>query len=248
MTSSDPIVLIGGFGSHWTDYKPVARMLSHVSGRRVFITGINRLSWVVGGLVDYSLMLDRTHRAVMHALDKTGAEKVMLVGHSAGGVIGRAYLGDQAMKAHHPAHNGYQRVSRLITLGSPMRAVDGAKRPGMRQATWVDRTYPGACFSNVQYLAVCGRLIEGKRGGSIRQRQAHDSYSWVSTQGDQWGDGVIPLSISSLDGAPAITLEGVGHSPNWGRWYFSTLDVIRSWWHYFDLGDAPTLSRDEVFA
>ncbi len=248
MSKTEPIVLVGGFGSHWTDYKPVAKLLSQISGRRVFITGINRLSWLVGGFVDYNLMIDRVHNAVQHALQETQAEKVMLVGHSAGGVVGRAYLGEKAFKAHHNAYNGHERVTRLITLGSPLRAAPGAKRPGMYQASWVDEVYPGAFYAQVQYLTVCGKLIEGRIDGSLRQRQAHTSYKWVSELGEQWGDGTIPLSQSTLDGVPSLTLDGIGHSPNWGRWYFSTPDIIRSWWHYFDIGDAPSDRRAEMFA
>ncbi len=235
----DPIVLIGGFGSHWADYKPVASMLSHVSGRRVFIVGIHRLSWMVGAFVDYTVMIDRVHNAVTHALAESGAQKAVLVGHSAGGVIGRTYLGDRGIKPHHAGYNGHARVSRLITLGSPLRAAPGATRAGMRQASWVDQTWPGAYYPGVQYLTVCGNLVEGKADGTRRERQAYQAYAWVSSAGAQWGDGTIPGSISTLDGVPSITLEGVGHSPDWGRWYFSSLEVIRSWWHYFDLGDAP---------
>ncbi len=239
MPAMEPIVLIGGFGSHWADYQPVAKMLSHVSGRRVFIAGVNRLSWLVGGFVDYSVMLDRAHRAIMHALEKTGERRVVIVGHSAGGVVGRAYLGDKAFRAHHTVYNGHERVMRLITLGSPLRAAPNAKRPGIQQAAWVDETYPGAHFSHVQYLTVCGKLIEGKANGSARQREAYANYRFVSAEGAQWGDGTIPLSQSTLDGVPSLTLDGVGHSPNWGRWYFSSLAVIRSWWNYFDISDAP---------
>jgi pimeloyl-ACP methyl ester carboxylesterase len=240
----EPIVLIGGFGSHWTDYRPVAKMLSHVSGRRVFITGVTRLSWVVGGLVSYSVMLDRAHHAVQHALEKTGADRVIVVGHSAGGVVGRAYLGDQALKPHYTVYNGHERVSRLITLGSPLKAAENATRPGMREANWVDQTYPGPYFPNTQYLSVSGRVIEGRRDGTVRERQAYDSYKWISGDGAQWGDGVVPLSLSQLAGAPALTLDGVGHSPGWERWFFSSLDVIRSWWHYFDKGDGMELRRE----
>jgi pimeloyl-ACP methyl ester carboxylesterase len=247
---NEPIVLIGGFGSHWADYKPVAKMLSHVSGRRVFITGINRLSWVVGGLVDYSVMIERVHKAVTHALDETHASRVMLIGHSAGGVIGRAYLGDKTIKQHHVPRNGNERVSRLVTLGSPLRAgrIEGAKRPGMKQAAWVDENYPGAYYKHVEYLSVSGRFIEGKRsGGNLREREAFDNYKWICNDGSQWGDGVVPLSLSSLDGAPHLILDGVGHSPNWGRWFFSTPETIRSWWHYFELGDAPAMEKGEVW-
>jgi pimeloyl-ACP methyl ester carboxylesterase len=226
----DPILLIGGFGSHWSDYRHGARMLSHVSGRRVFITGINRVSWLVGGFVDYSLMLTRVHHAVQHALAATGAEKLIIVGHSAGGVIGRAYLGDRALRPHQPAYRGHERVTRLITLGSPLRAPEDAKRPGMAQAAWVDRTYPGAYYPQVQYLTVCGHRIAGNPRGTPRERAAFTSYEWVSTVGDQWGDGVVPLSIATLDGAPSLVLDGIGHGPSWPRWYFSTPAIVRSWW------------------
>ncbi|MCX6017114.1 MAG: alpha/beta hydrolase [Chloroflexi bacterium] len=238
--SLDPILLIGGFGSHWSDYKPGARMLSHVSGRRVFIVSINRLSWLVGGFVDYSLMLTRVHNAVQHALQQTGTERIMLVGHSAGGVIGRAYLGGKRMRPHQPTYSGHEHVTRLVTLGSPLRAVDGSSRPGVSHAAWVDRNYPGAFYPKVQYLTVSGRLIEGKSNGSPRQRAAYTSYAWISTTGEQWGDGVVPLSLSTLDSTPSLVLHGIGHSPNWGRWFFSTPAIVRSWWNYFDLGDAPT--------
>jgi pimeloyl-ACP methyl ester carboxylesterase len=248
MTPLEPIVMIGGFGSHWTDYKPVAKILSHVSGRRVFITGINRLTWLVGSIVDYNLMLDRAHNAVTHALEQTGAQKVILVGHSAGGVVGRAYLGDKVLKTHHRAYSGHERVTRLVTLGSPLRAARDATRPGVQQAAWVDEAYPGRYYDHIQYLTVCGKLIEGRASGSLRQRQAFNSYRWVSTQGEQWGDGTIPLSQSTIDGVPSLTLDGIGHSPNWGRWYFSTPEVIRSWWHYFELGDAPLNVRNEMLA
>jgi pimeloyl-ACP methyl ester carboxylesterase len=236
----DPILLIGGFGSHWSDYHPGARMLSHVSGRRVFITDIHRLSWLVGGFVDYSLMLTRVHKAVQHALKATGAEKLLLVGHSAGGVIGRAYLGNVPIRPHLPTYDGHHRVTRLITLASPLRAVDGAKRPGITHTSWVDRTYPGAFYPDVQYLTVSGKLIAGKEKGSARERAAFLSYEWISTVGEQWGDGVVPLSLSTLDGAPSLVLDGVGHGPTWGRWFFSSPATVRSWWNFFELGDAPT--------
>ena len=244
----EPIVIIGGFGSHWMDYQVPARRLANVSGRRVFIAGINRASWLVGGITNYSPLIDRAHNAINHALKETGAEKVILIGHSAGGVIGRAYLGDQTIKPHQRSYGGWERVARLYMVGSPLREVGDVFQQGMWATAWVARTYPGAYFADkgVKYLSVRGKYVEGKHDGSFRERQAFLNYQFISGNGAQWGDGVVPLALSELDGAPTLTLDGVGHSPGWGRWFFADEDVIRSWWSYFDLGDAPTLMREQM--
>lgn len=242
MNTNSPIILIGGFGSHWSDYNAFARALANVSGRRVFIAGINRFSWMVGGiLADYTLLVNRTHHAVAHAIQQTGAEKVILVGHSAGGVVGRGYLSDKTVKQHHVAHHGYERVSRLITLGSPLRAVKSALHPGLGQAAWLDQHFPGAYYApQVQYLTVSGNFITGRADGSPQELIAFNNYKFIGGDGRQPGDGVVPHNVSSLDGVPSLMLEGVGHSTQWGRWFGSDENTIRLWWNYFELGDAPT--------
>jgi pimeloyl-ACP methyl ester carboxylesterase len=246
---TEPIVLIGGFGSHWTDYRPGARLLANLSGRRVFIAGITRVTWMMAGLVDYSVLVDRAHAAIMHALNETGERKVILVGHSAGGIVGRAYLGGEKVKPHHSPHLGYERVSRLVMVGSPLKSSRDALRPGMKAAAWVDETYPGAYFApDVQYLNVRSRYIEGKLNGTLREREAYFNYRFISNRGEQWGDGVVPLSLSELDGATTLEVEGIGHSPGWPNWFFSSISSLRSWWHTYELGDAPVIDHSRMLA
>ena len=236
----EPIVLIGGFGSHWKNYRLFARYLANVSGRRVFITSITRSTWMLGGLTNYWLLVNRAHRAVQYALQHSGAEKVMLVGHSAGGIIGRGYLAERLSADHQPAYAGHAHVSRFIALGSPLRGVERPRHRGLHQAAWLDREFPGAHYAPaVQYLTVCGRRIEGKRIGLPEQRLAYSNYEYISGEGAQWGDGVVPDSVCRLEGAPHLQIDGIGHSPGWPRWYGSDEEAVRLWWHYFDEGDAP---------
>jgi pimeloyl-ACP methyl ester carboxylesterase len=246
----EPIVLIGGLGSHWADYKAGATLLAKVTGRRVFIAGITRFSWMVSSLIDQTVLLDRAHSAITHALKQTDAKKVIIVGHSAGGVVGRGYLADKLAKPRHQPYHGYERVSRLIMVGSPLRAAD--KPPlhqGMKAVAWVDQNYPGAYFApQVQYATVSGRYIQGKRDGAWREREAYFNYRHISNDGEQWGDGVVPLSLSELDGAVSLVLDDVAHSPNWGHWFFSEESIIRMWAEYFELGDAPVTYTRQIAA
>ena len=244
MTDKEPIVLIGGFGSHWSDYRTAARLMANITGRRVFIAGITRFSWLLASVSDYSLLIDRTHAAVCHALRQTGAQKVILIGHSAGGVVGRAYLGDRAIKPYHRTYHGYERVSQLLMIGSPLRAPKQASQRGMRAAAWVDEAYPGAYYApQVRYVNIRGRYVEGKPKGSLRERQAYYNYRFISQNGAQWGDGVVPLSLSELEGASTLELEGVGHSPGWGRWFFNDSELIRTWWQATQISGAHIVIR-----
>lgn len=237
----EPVVLIGGYGSHWGEYQRFARALANVSGRRVFVASITRFSWLVAGFTDYVLLVDRAAKAVEHALRQTGAERAILVGHSAGGVIARGYLADRLIQPHHTPHHGYRYVSRLITLGSPLGAVENPKHLGLSHAAWLDREFPGAYYApGVQYLTVYGKLIEGKLDGTWAEQRAFRNYEYVSGIGAQWGDGVVPNSLSRIDGVPSLEIDGVGHSPWWGpRWYGCDEATVRLWWDYFEQGDAP---------
>lgn len=242
----EPIVIVGGFASSWRDYRAGAEALSRVSGRRVFITNIHRWTWSIAGLTSYSLALELTHRAVHHAMRETGSDKVMLVGHSAGGVISRAYLADHldgldtrhTFKRFLKSYGGHMHVTRLITLGSPLRGIPEQVKlhRGLQHILWVDENYPGAYYPNVQYLSVTGRAFFGKKDGTMGEKIAHRYYSFLSGNGEQWGDGVVPCALSQIDGVGALQIEGMGHSPrSW--WYLYDEAAIRLWWHYFEVGD-----------
>ena len=237
---NEPVVFIGGFGSNWKDYRVVTRHLARVSGRRVFIADIARPTWYWASMTSYWLLVHRANRALQHALQETGASRAILVGHSAGGLVGRALIADRLEKGHQPAFGAHKRVSRFITLGSPLRANADHQHPGLRRAAWLDREYPGAYYApEVQYLCVAGKYIEGKAEGTPQERVAYSKYEFISGNGAQWGDGVVPLSMCWLDGVPYLEIDGMGHSPGWGRWYLHDEVCVRQWWGYFEEGDAP---------
>jgi triacylglycerol lipase len=66
---------------------------------------------------------DQLHRAVEALVARDGVDRLILVGHSMGGLVARSYLGTY----------GTGRVKRLVTLGTPHRG------------TLLARLGPGAC-------------------------------------------------------------------------------------------------------
>ena len=258
MTSNEPIVIVGGFGSHWRDYKLGAVVLQRISGRRVFIANIKRYTWPIANFTSYTLLLELTHKAVVEAMRETGATHVTLIGHSAGGAIARAYLADdldgiETRRSHAgrvKAFHGHERVSRFIALGSPLQVINNfeRERKPLRYIDWVHQRFPGAFFPGVQYLSVYGRAAEGKSSGLRHEKVAYQYYQYLSGFGNQWGDGVVPNALSRVDGIPSLELEGMSHSPLATSWYLSDEAAIRRWWHYFDVGDSPPPAADIAMA
>jgi triacylglycerol lipase len=69
------------------------------------------------------VLAEQLHRAVEALVARTGIDRLILVGHSMGGLVGRSYL----------ATYGAGRVTRLVTLGTP------------HQGTLLARFGPGRC-------------------------------------------------------------------------------------------------------
>jgi PGAP1-like protein len=129
-------------------------------------------------------------QAVMESFhDDDQAHEVVLIGHSAGGWLGRAALGTPAVS---------QRVRALVTLGTPnqphptMDMTRGALR-------WTHDTYPGAyphaSERKIRYLTVCGTAVTGQPESERRsERFAYNSYEAVCGVGETLGDGLFSLA------------------------------------------------------
>ncbi|NJD11399.1 MAG: alpha/beta hydrolase [Gemmatimonadetes bacterium] len=219
-----PVVVLGGFLSTPAVYRGMQRALAELAGAPVRVADGGTADWRAAvSERGWARILRELERTVDRAVALAGGGRVTLVGHSAGGVVGRLYLSPESFRGR--AYRGLEKVERLITLGSPHLTVRGA--PVRRR---VDRTYPGAFFApTVAYVAVGGRCIRGDARGSARERTAHFLYRHLCGDGAQWGDGLVPLASAPLEGARNLELDGVAHAPLGGaRWYGSP-DVVRQW-------------------
>lgn len=232
MDTTAPILIIGGFASHWQTYRPLQAILQTVAQRQVFIAPLTLLDWL-GVLVsdDYGGLLQQLDQSVQATLRATNAERLVIVAHSAGGVLARIYMGDQVYGRQRLVFNGFQRVETLLTLGTPHTTARSGRIAGLNQVAFVQRTYPGAYWRFIRYVSVMGRAVQGKRNGTASERNAWQSYQLVATDGGLAGDGIIPLAYGLLEGAQHIILDGIRHDPRPGApWYGQDAEVVRRWW------------------
>ncbi len=225
-----PTVILPGYLAGAIDYREMQQTLIEVGVPAVTVPLLKR-DWLptLGGRSVLPILeaLDRTVQQVRQTY-KT--EKINIVGHSAGGWISRIYLGEKAYDVHGVSRDrpyvwqAHPFVSTLMTLGTPQTSEE---RWTLKNLNFVNFTYPGAFYPEVNYVCVAGKSIFGaRRPGSWL---AYGSYQLTSGRGDTWGDGITPIESAHLEGAENLTYENVSHSPrSKGRWYGSA-EIVKQW-------------------
>ncbi len=232
MPNSLPVLIVGGFGANWQQYQPLRRTLQTISGRIVDLVPIALFDWFgVAISDDYSGILEVLDRAVSNVLRDTGVERLVLVGHSAGGVLARIYMGDRPYGRKQLIFNGFQKVATLVTLGTPHTTANAGRQGGLNQIAFVQQHYPGAYWRFIRYVTVISKGIYGLKSGTPQERGAWQSYEMLTRNGSQWGDGIIPIESALLDGARHVILEGLRHNPHSDQpWYGQDEATVHSWW------------------
>lgn len=170
-----PVLLVHGFFSNagfWWDMK---RWLRRHGVSNLYTMNLEPL------FGDLDPMADQLERRIREVLVRSGTEQLVLVAHSMGGLVCRAYL----------ARHGGDRVRRMVTLGSP------------HNGTLLARLLPGANLVQMRpgnrWLT---RLNDGQRGGlpapTVSIFSFHDNI-------------VVPQDSAQLMAASNIPVAGVGH-------------------------------------
>lgn len=230
--ASLPVVIVGGYLTEPGRYERLGIGLGRVSGCPVFVAPIGFADWLAASVRDdFSAMLRKLAGTVSAVRRQTGAEQVTLLGHSAGGILCRLFLGDQPYGPDALAFAGHRHVARLVTLGTPHRSIRSGRQAGLNKVQLVTRHYPGAFWPSLDYVTIAGNGIVGRRDGTIAERAAFASYTLFDGLGEQRGDGIVPLSCGLLDGARQLVLPDVHHGPRALRpWYGENETIIARWW------------------
>lgn len=132
--------------------------------------------------------------------------RIALIGHSAGGYIGRIYCSSRSYGGK--AYDGSQFVHSLVTLGTPHAQGMGVPFVHVKWAN-AEPIPPG-----LRVLAVGGSATPGTGSGALTE----GSYSFCTANGTGGaaldGDGITPtFSAIDLPGAESMVLPGVTHYP-----------------------------------
>jgi pimeloyl-ACP methyl ester carboxylesterase len=216
-----PIVIVGGATWWPSSYRNFANTLQDVSGSEVHIVPITPLDWALGYVRGFGQLVFEVASAVDRVLLENEAKKVVLVGHSAGGLACRVYIGGDPPYGGR-RYSGHRRVERLITLGTP-HTVRGTKR--LAPIARINDLFPGALHAGLRYLSVAGNAVDGASSRKIRKR-----YERFVEDGKVSGDGVVPVEAALLPGSKNVIVDGLHHNRRMGLWYGSDGETVGRWW------------------
>lgn len=122
--------------------------------------------------------------AVDEIIAATGATQVVIVGHSMGGLVARAYL----------ARCGDAKVAHVVTLGTP------------HQGTWMTRFGFTPNVRNMAQGSAWLRALQERE--AVRVPDSYGRFTCVFTYHDNL---VTPQTNATLPGAAHIAVSGIGH-------------------------------------
>jgi pimeloyl-ACP methyl ester carboxylesterase len=218
-----PIILVGGLVSWPWRYKGLAKILQEISGSEVYTAPITPLDWFLGRVRGYGQLVFEVASTVDKALLESESDKAVLVGHSAGGLACRVYVGGEPPYGGR-RYSGHRRVSHLITLGTPHVV---AEKKSLAPIAQVNELFPGALHepAGLKYLSVAGGAADGAASSRVRRR-----YERLIEDGRVTGDGVVPVKSALLPDSETLVFDDLYHSQYFGQWYGSDRETVERWW------------------
>jgi pimeloyl-ACP methyl ester carboxylesterase len=231
------VLIIGGFLSSPPVYARLRERLLRRGAAHVVVANIWMPNWLLIPIRGHGPVAVRAARALIEAGEVSKASRrslgspVLVVGHSAGGVIARILTSPVDFEGRRYAGAG--RIGAIVTLGSPHEVTAGRANAGSA-SRFAQAHVPGAFFApRVGYLTVASRARTGRRAGTVSERWRWRSYSGLLPAGAPdaiAGDGLIPVQSALLDGARQIVLDDIVHAQIGGRPWYGSDEGLDQWW------------------
>ena len=87
---------------------------------------------------------------------------------------------------------------------------------------------------------MAGRSLRGDPSGSVRERHAYGFYRQLTGDGEEWGDGLVPVASALLAGADPVVLDSVGHFTGFGTQWYGSEPVVAAWWRARNASDGAS--------
>ncbi|HWP62810.1 MAG TPA: hypothetical protein VNO86_05010 [Candidatus Binatia bacterium] len=240
-TVAPTVLVIGGFLTSPPLYRGLRARLLEAGAAAVEIAPIWTPDWLLVVGRGLGPIVTRASRALLGAARVAAGSPLsrgaplLVVGHSAGGVVARLLTSPEPFEGR-PCR-GAGRIGAIVTLGTPHVVSADSPFGGIgaaKVAAFLDRVAPGAAFApRVGYVAVASRAFPGRRTGGLRERLAWAAYQAILPQPGAEvieGDGVVPLAATRLDGAIEVVLDEARHSPFGSRPWYGSAGPLDAWW------------------
>ncbi len=231
-----PVLIVGGFLTSPALYWRMRDRLLARGASSVGIAPVYTTDWLLLVRLGYGRLMRRVGRAIVRSYRESGRRPVLVIGHSAGGVLARLAMSPVPYQGYRAAVA--EGVGALVTVGSPLHnAPDGD--PRMRVArevtSFLDETTPGAFFApRTAYVTVEGSFVQGasRDDPDRRRRAAGGAYARVLGEAGREadGDGLIPAPAAHLDGATQLTLPGIIHGQAMRAPWYGDDPALDTWW------------------
>lgn len=177
-----PVLLIHGYGCNSGYWHPLSKKLSGVGITHHAID----MEPIFGSIDDYIPLIQQ---AIVRLCGETGSNRIIILAHSMGGLVARAYLRD----------HGNSHIARIITLGTPHHGTVLANC---------------AVGLNSRQMRRFGRFPREKPSDwliALAQSEKHAIYTFFTSIYSVHDNIIAPQSSCFLSGAKNIPLHGIGH-------------------------------------
>jgi hypothetical protein len=233
------VLVLGGFLTLPPLYRRMAARLGERGAAEVVVAPIWTPDWLLAAVLGVGRVLGRAEawldRAVAVSRAASGGSPVLIVGHSAGGLLARLLTSPRPYAGR--TLDRRADIGAIVTLGTPhLVAGSGliAGRIGQLAATFANEEVPGARFSpQVAYVAVGAGGIVGRGRGFGRGRLAEPFYRRLHpapAAAPIEGDGLVPLACTELPGARRVVLHDIVHGQLAGRAWYGSAEAVDAWW------------------
>jgi hypothetical protein len=231
------VLIVGGLLTSPWEYLAMRRDLLAVGASRVWLAPVLGMHWLVGAFIGLGSAASVV-AATIDALAKLDGRPILLIGHSAGGILARLATASARFEGARRASR--DSVGALVTLGTPHRAtrVDGRLGlHGRRALRFLGRH--AASPDALPTLTVGSDFDVADDGGGgravrrVRAGLASATYYALRGHGPRpgRGDGMVPFETAFVPGSEQIRLEGIAHAPVvWLAPWYGSPEGIAQWW------------------
>jgi hypothetical protein len=205
----------------------------------VVVANVWTPDWLLAGVRGTGPIATRSARALLTAAhvgtDVSEGAPLLVVGHSAGGIIARLLTAPEPFAGRRLG--AASRIGAIVTLGTPHKLSNGegiGRRINEVASSIADAIVPGSFFApEIGYVSVASRAVRSDPRGTGRERVAQLLYRSIigraAVPGTE-GDGLVPVAATALAGARAVVLDSCIHGPGAsGPWYGGD-DEVDVWW------------------